>query len=81
MFREDGVTERRSSGCCIVVAAVVASLLNKGYCSRAEACSWCTCDNACSGRSACDDIAYLELRSPGASAYGNWVPTNSCLLG
>ena len=62
--------------------AVVVSLLNKGYYSRAVACSWFTCDGVFSSKSACEDMAHLGLRSPGApSTCGNWVPTNSSLLG
>ena len=73
MFLEDGITGRRSSGCRIVV---------KGYCSRAVGCSWFTCDGVFSSKSACEDMAHLGLRFPGApSPCGNWVPTNSSLLG
>ena len=47
----------------------------------AEVCSWITCDDACSGRSACEDVASLGLGSPGIAACGNWDPTSSSLLG
>ena len=47
----------------------------------AEVRSWITCEDACSGRSAFEDVASLRLGSPGIAACGNWYPTSSLLLG
>ena len=54
MFLGDGITGRRSSGCCIVV--------EQGYCSRAEACSWFTCDGVSSTSRKCRDSEKCAMR-------------------
>ena len=61
-------------------AAVVVLLLNKLYCGKAEDCLMCTSENACSGMSACEDVALLGLRLPGVNACGGWDTTSSFLL-